>query len=125
MSNLSLRFKVILILVFSSLVGDLAVLGFWQPRYLASEITRERNANFDHLVTVGDAITPFLLQNQLAAVYETLDATMARQPEWLSLSLRDPGGQRLYPLEEGASKEAEHAHEHIEHTVDLRNASIG
>jgi len=125
MSNLSLRFKVILILVFSSLVGDLAVLGFWQPRYLASEITRERNANFDHLVTVGDAITPFLLQNQLAAVYETLDATMARQPEWLSLSLRDPGGQLLYPLEEGASKEAEHAHEHIEHTVDLRNASIG
>ena len=36
MSNLSLRFKVILILVFSSLVGDLAVLGFWQPRYLAA-----------------------------------------------------------------------------------------
>ena len=58
MSNLSLRFRVILILVFSSLVGDLAVLGFWQPRYLASEIQRERNANFDHLVTVGDAVTP-------------------------------------------------------------------
>lgn len=125
MSNLSLRFKVILILVFSSLVGDLAVLGFWQPHYLASEIQRERNANFDHLVTVGDAITPFLLQNQLAAVYETLDATMARQPEWLSLTLRDPGGQRLYPLEQGASKEAEHAHEHIEHAVDLRNTTLG
>ena len=45
----------------ASNVGDLAVLGFWQPRYLASEIQRERNANFDHLVTVGDAITPFLL----------------------------------------------------------------
>ena len=125
MSNLSLRFKVILILVFSSLVGGLAVLGFWQPRYLASEIQRERNANFDHLVTVGDAITPFLLQNQLAAVYETLDATMARQPEWLSLTLLDPGGQRLYPLEQVASKEAEHAHEHIEHAVALRNATIG
>ena len=125
MSNLSLRFKVFLILLFSSLVGGLAVLGFWQPRYLASEIQRERNANFDHLVTVGDAVTPFLLQNQLAAVYETLDATMARQPEWLSLTLRDPGGQLLYPLEQGASKEAEHAHERIEHAVVLRNATIG
>lgn len=125
MSNLSLRFKVILILVFSSLVGDLAVLGFWQPRYLASEIQRQRNANFDHLVTVGDAITPFLLQNQLAAVYETLDATMARQPEWLSLTLRDQGGQLLYPLELGVSKEAEHAHERIEHAVALRNTTLG
>ncbi|MCB4358800.1 ATP-binding protein [Quatrionicoccus australiensis] len=76
-------------------------------------------------MTLGDAITPFLLQNQLAAVYETLDATMARQPEWLSLTLRDKGGQLLYPLEQGASKEAEHAHERIEHAVVLRNASIG
>lgn len=125
MSNLSLRFKVILILVFSSLIGGLAVLGFWQPRYLASELQRERNANFDHLVTVGDAITPFLLQNQLAAVYETLDATMARQPEWLSLTLHDQDGRLLYPLEQGASKEARHAHEHIKHAVELRNATLG
>lgn len=125
MSNISLRLKVILILVFSSLVGDLVVLGFWQPRYLASEIQRERNANFDHLVTVGDAITPFLLQNQLAAVYETLDATMARQAEWLSLTLRDPAGQLLYPLDPGASKEAEHSLERIEHVIALRNTTIG
>ncbi len=125
MSNLSLRFKVILILVFSSLVGDLAVLGYWQPRYLASEIQRERNANFDHLVTVGDAVTPFLLQNQLAAVYETLDATMARQPEWLSLTLHDSEGLLLYPLEQISTKAEEHAREHIEHAVVLRNATVG
>ncbi|UCV14446.1 ATP-binding protein [Quatrionicoccus australiensis] len=125
MSNLSLRFKVILVLVFSSLVGDLAVLGYWQPRYLASEIQRERNANFDHLVTVGDAITPFMLQNQLAAVYETLDATMARQPEWLSLTLHDSEGLLLYPLEQVATKAEEHAREHIEHAVVLRNATVG
>ena len=125
MSNLSLRFKVILILVFSSLVGDLAVLGYWQPRYLASEILRERNANFDHLVTVGDAITPFMLQNQLAAVYETLDATIARQPEWLSLTLHDSEGLLLYPLEHVAMKAEQHAREHIEHAVVLRNATVG
>lgn len=125
MSNLSLRFKVILILVFSSLVGDLAVLGYWQPRYLASEIQRERNANFDHLVTVGDAVTPFMLQNQLAAVYETLDATMARQPEWLSLTLHDSEGLLLYPLGPVATKAVEHASEHIEHAVVLRNATVG
>ena len=125
MSNLSLRFKVVLILVFSSLVGDLAVLGYLQPRYLASEIQRERNANFDHLVTVGDAVTPFMLQNQLAAVYETLDATMARQPEWLSLTLHDSDGLLLYPLEQVATKGEEHAREHIEYAVVLRNATVG
>ncbi|MDP3538710.1 MAG: ATP-binding protein [Azonexus sp.] len=120
---MSLRLKIFLVLVFSGLVGVFSVVGFWQPRYLASELQKERNANYDHLVTLGDAITPFILQNQIAAAYETLEATLGRQPDWKLLELFDSDSRLVYPLESLALSPSA-SHEVIEYSVILRNTTL-
>ena len=120
---MSLRIKVILILLLSGLTGVGAMLGIWQPWSLQKELDDYRIETRNHLVTVGDAMTPFLLQNQIAAIHETLDATLERQPNWRSLELYDDSGALLYPLvltPVAAKQEIEK----IQHLVQLRNTTI-
>ena len=120
---MSLRFKVILILLLSGLIGVAAMLGVWQPWSLQKELDDYRVETRNHLVTVGDAMTPFLLQNQIAAIHETLDATLERQPNWRSLALYDEHGALLYPLVLTPATPSPQI-ERIQQLVQLRNLKI-
>ncbi|RDE19433.1 diguanylate cyclase [Motiliproteus coralliicola] len=52
-----------------------------------------------HLMTASEAILPFLLQGQLANIYETLDALEHANDNWLVIKLVNSQGQQLYPLD--------------------------
>jgi signal transduction histidine kinase/ActR/RegA family two-component response regulator len=95
---MSLRLKVILVLLAATLAVNAFTFGVWQPWYLRGAIEREARGQSSHLETLGEAVVPFLVQNQIGAVYEAFDAAMARSPSWLGLTLTDPSGQRIYPL---------------------------
>ncbi|MEY4591351.1 MAG: hypothetical protein RIR18_246 [Pseudomonadota bacterium] len=120
---MKLRSKVIIILVLSSLLGDFALVSLWKPWQLETSLRREKASNLEHLVTLADGITPFLLQNQLGAIYETLDATGQRQPEWHQLTLKDSQGRTLYPLDLQVSQNEKT--EYLSYPLTLRNQSLG
>lgn len=52
-----------------------------------------------HLITASEALIPFLLQGQLANIYETLDALEQANDNWLAVKLINSQGQQLYPLD--------------------------
>ncbi len=121
---MTLRLKILLILASACLVGDAFLVLLWHPWQVRTLIERERVALQEHLVTLGDAITPFLLQNQIGAIHEVLDATLERQPDWKSLVLSESSGLTLYPLDPQSVASAEYQ-EHFKHEVVLRNTSLG
>jgi signal transduction histidine kinase/ActR/RegA family two-component response regulator len=119
---MSLRLKVALILILSSLAADGVFILLWQSWHLESVVEHERQETQGHLVTLGDAVTPFLLQNQVGAVHEVFDAVLERQAEWKSLALVDAAGLQLYPLDTLPTT----AHlEHLSHDIVLRNRLLG
>lgn len=121
---MNLRLKILLILAIACAVGDAFFLLLWHPWQTRQLIERERIALQEHLVTLGDAVTPFLLQNQIGAIYEGLDATLERQPTWKSLVLTDSAGDSLYPLDPQPLVQAEQIQK-LQHDITLRNARLG
>lgn len=121
---MSLRLKILSILVAACLAGDAIMVLLWHPWQTRMVIERERGALQEHLVTLGDAITPFLLQNQIGAIHEVLDATLERQPEWKLLVLKEGSGLTLYPIDVQAVPAAEHP-QYLTHDISLRNTVLG
>ncbi len=95
---MSLRLKITLILVIACVIGDAAIVALWQPWFLNKTIAQQNQRLQSHLITLGDAITPFLLQNQIGAIYEILDATHERLPYWQAIVLTDKDGKKIYPI---------------------------
>lgn len=122
---MSLRLKFALIIIFACALGDAVVITLWQPGYMSQAIQRERHALHSHLATLGDAITPLLLQNQIGSIYELFDETLKRQREWQSLILRDSNGEVIYPLTAHLESTPSKYIEHVSHNITLRNTSIG
>ena len=121
---MSLRLKILLILVFSCLIGDAITFALWQPSNLRLQLERERKAALSHLDTVADGITPFLLQNQIGAINEILDARLAHQPDWRYLELYDNKNRIIYPLDSTQSALSKDL-ERIDQVVDMRGLALG
>jgi len=121
---MTLRRKIIFILVVSCLIGDAFLVLLWHPWQTRTLIERERQALQAHLVTLGDAITPFLLQNQIGAIYEVLDAALERQPNWKLIVLKDGSGLGLFPLAPPLIVPENHIVS-LQHEVRLRNTLLG
>lgn len=51
-----------------------------------------------HLRSVAKGLEPLLLENQLAVIYENLDALLQDNKDWVGIQLHDPNGRMLYPL---------------------------
>jgi len=120
---MKIRRKIAYILAAACLVGDAMIITLWQPWYLKQSLAREQLVMQGHLVTLGDAVTPYLLQNQLAAIHEILDTTLARQTEWRSLELRDSSGQLIYPLDIVDTRGLAQAL-HLTYVIELRHARL-
>lgn len=74
----------------------------WEPR-LTREMTDSQVRNLDQNVEIlSDALIPFLLQNQIGAVFETLSSMQRRYRSWETVVLSTPDGTRLYPLSAAA-----------------------
>jgi signal transduction histidine kinase/FixJ family two-component response regulator len=120
---MTLRLKIALILAVSCLIGGILLILVWQPWQVRSMVEWEKQALQQHLVTLGDAVTPFLLQNQIGAIHEVFEATLERQPDWKALVLKDPSGLMLYPLDLSPLPPIEHI-EQFKHEIRLRNTTL-
>ncbi|MGB0671785.1 MAG: response regulator, partial [Rhodospirillales bacterium] len=115
------------------LLGFLLVIGLaasgglylvWQPRSEAIILDFERQQTANHLETLGESLVPYLLQNQTAAIHETLDVVLARQPHWLTLDLVDETGARLYPIFPKSVEDSETVLR-FERAIAFRGAALG
>jgi hypothetical protein len=93
------------------LVG-LALAGYlravWIPASLKEAETAQMRLTESHLDSVAEGLIPLLLGNELATVYENLEALERRNRDWTGIRLVGSRGQQIYPLlgdqpREGAS----------------------
>ncbi|MCK0142844.1 ATP-binding protein [Aliiroseovarius sp. F20344] len=93
-----LRSRFVALLACMMCICVLGLSGFWEPR-LTREMTASQIRNLDQNVEIlSDALIPFLLQNQIGAVFETLSSMQSRYGNWETVILKTPDGTRLYPL---------------------------
>ena len=86
-----------LILGFAVLAAmGIAFLGF--PRISNVLVEAEERHMEEQAKILADGLLPFVLQNQFAGIYETLEAVLEQQPNWKQAILRRPDGSKLYPL---------------------------
>lgn len=99
MSNWSIRRR---LLVASTVFMMICVAFFqlvWVPRVtgiLVEAETRETHRQVDILI---DGLMPFILSNQNAAIYETLDSIAERHDNWESILLTRADNRQIYPLQ--------------------------
>lgn len=72
---------------------------WWLPQLKSEIVDLTRREYQAHLHAVAEGLVPLLLENQLANVYETLDALAEDNTEWLQITLYSLNGQQLYPLD--------------------------
>jgi signal transduction histidine kinase/CheY-like chemotaxis protein len=97
-NNMSLRQKLLIpLLLASALIA--AVLHFaWIPESIRQAEQSHLTQIERHLDSVGEALVPSLLGEQLAGIHGTLNALQAKNREWVSVQLLDARGRQLYPL---------------------------
>ncbi|WP_298908035.1 ATP-binding protein [uncultured Aliiroseovarius sp.] len=95
-----LRSRFVALLASMMCICVLGLSYIWEPR-LTREMTASQVRNLDQNVEIlSDALIPFLLQNQIGAVFETLSSMQRRYGNWETVVLTTPDGTRLYPLSE-------------------------
>jgi diguanylate cyclase (GGDEF)-like protein len=95
---MKLRAKLFIPLLLFSLVLGLYIHFLWLPSTIDSMLRQSERNWHAHLTSVAEGLIPLLLENQLANVYENLDALLQQNKTWLSIELSDNSGKRLYPL---------------------------
>lgn len=88
-------------LAFAALIGVVCFavfLGAWQPKVARTFTELETGQAERQLSVLGNALIPYLLQNQFGAVHEILQHGQDQYPEWIWLELVDADGTRLFPL---------------------------
>jgi signal transduction histidine kinase/CheY-like chemotaxis protein len=94
----SLRLKVLLFLLLLGLSSIGVILVVVQSRLVTTLDRLGGESIRQEMQVVADALLPFMIQNQYAAVHENLDALRERQPNWLQVELSGEDKRRLYPL---------------------------
>lgn len=88
----------------------------------ATDIAKRGHAS--QLSLTAEAITPPLLESDIANVYELLDAIRYDNPSWLQLELFDPKGNRLYPLSAPETLPGDLVTLTLEHSVGFFDPAI-
>jgi diguanylate cyclase (GGDEF)-like protein len=114
---MKLRVKLYLPLLLFSLLIGLYFRFYWLPNATDSMLRQSERNWFAHLTSVAEGLIPLLLENQLANVYENLDALMEQNGSWLSIKLTDSSGNRLYPLDPPPDRGGLPLHVQTEHLV--------
>ena len=71
----------------------------WLPQMSSSALAQENQNLETHLDTIAESLISMLVENQLASIYENLDALLDKNDNWLSITLKRNTGDRLYPLD--------------------------
>jgi diguanylate cyclase (GGDEF)-like protein len=95
---MKLRAKLFTPLLLFSLLFGLYFRFSWLPGVVDSMLHQSEENWNAHLVSVSEGLIPLLLENQLANVYESLNALLEENKTWLSIELVNSAGKRLFPL---------------------------
>ncbi|WP_425070262.1 ATP-binding protein [Sagittula sp. S175] len=93
-------------LLFATLVGAICYavfFGVWQPKVARTFTDMELRQAERQMSVLGNALIPYLLQNQIGAAHEILRHGQAQYPEWVWLELHDSSGNRLFPVTASAA----------------------
>jgi len=100
---MSIRFKLFIpLLLLSALLACYAHY-ILLPKFVEFVEEENKSQMSAHLRSVAEGLEPLLLENQLAVVYENLDALLNDNKDWVSIQLLDPDGRKLYPLSDQGS----------------------
>jgi two-component system, sensor histidine kinase and response regulator len=98
MIRFSLRTKLLLPLFLSSVVLMMLVGHFWLQRSLEHIEKTQLHSMNSHLDSLAESLVPMVLSLQLDVINENLDHLLAKNPDWISLTLTDARGRQFYPL---------------------------
>ena len=108
---MSFRIKILLpfVLLLTFFAGFIKL--YWLPDLVQHEVEKISVHEKGFIELLGTSMTPALLVGDLAEIYGTLEGAIEQKPEWIFITLSDPVGRRLYPLE---LKDHIHNDQHIE-----------
>ncbi|MDH5216428.1 MAG: EAL domain-containing protein [Gammaproteobacteria bacterium] len=95
---MKLRSKLFLPLILFSLFVASYSQFVWLPKYTSSILSNHQNDIRAHLRTAAEGLVPSLLEDRLANIYDNLDALLEQNEKWLSITLKNPNGKLLYPI---------------------------
>jgi signal transduction histidine kinase/CheY-like chemotaxis protein len=95
---MSLRWKLILPLLFALGVAGLSLDGYWLPQSLARIEADHMRSMQRHLDTTAEILVPMVMGRQLDIINENLNALLVKNPDWVSIHLADDHGRQLYPV---------------------------
>lgn len=121
--GLRARFTLLLLILASLFLAYVHFLV--EPQMSQRALAIEEKAHRAQLRLTAEAIVPPLLENDLAKVYELLDAIRYDNPSWLQVQLYSPAGRRLYPLTEPVGFEGIYPLLHLEENVGFLQPAIG
>ncbi len=116
---MKLRAKLFIPLLLFSMLFALYLRFFWLPNAADSMLHQSERNWHAHLTSVAEGLIPLLLEDQLANVYESLDALLEQNETWLAIKLTDSSGKRLYPLGTPPAPDGSPVH------IQIRRLSVG
>ena len=93
----SIRFRISAVIVASVVCGALLFEHVWVPRMTALIVDANSRELRREVEILSDGILPFLLSNQIGAVYETLGSVENRYGNWVQVTLHSADERLLYP----------------------------
>lgn len=124
MMNSSIR-QTISILIIAFAASCAALFQFvWVPRVTQVLIDAETREIHRQIDVMADGLTPFILSNQYAAIYETLDVISRRHDNWSGIALVRADQKKIYPLGTLESIQGPDVI-HLAHDIQLRGEFWG
>lgn len=94
----SIRYQIIAVIIAGALVGTALIEFAWSPRMNELLIDTQSLEVKREAEILADGILPYLLSNQIGAVYETLQSVNDRYESWIEVTLHRADGRRIFPL---------------------------
>lgn len=107
---MSLRFKIVLPVILLLLLMIIILQGYVRPVLHESLEDEFENNQLLIIQSMGTAVVPALLTNDLAELYELLSEHKKSHPEWKQLMVFDSDNRRLYPIAKPDNPGDEYGH---------------
>ncbi len=93
----SIRFRISAVILAGVVCSSLLLQYLWVPRVTNLFVEASERELTRDIEILSDGILPFLLSNQIGAVYETLETVENRYDNWVQLNLISATEEQLYP----------------------------
>lgn len=98
----------LLALVAVGIISGILFVQVWVPQFTRLWLEVASRETEQQIAIVADSLTPFMLGNQFAGIYETLDALLERNEHWRQIVLLNEDGRRIYPIFDPAPETGAH-----------------